>query len=45
LSEARIALITTANSPDYDGNRRLWCGSITSPPSTLHTADLAWDKE
>jgi hypothetical protein len=45
LSEARIALITTANPPDYDGNRRLWCGSTTSPPPSLHTADLAWDKE
>lgn len=45
LSETRIALITTANPPDYDGVRRLWCGSTASPPSILHTDDLAWDKE
>jgi D-proline reductase (dithiol) PrdB len=45
LPQARIALITTANPPDYDGVRRLWCGSTGSPPSMLHTADLAWDKE
>jgi D-proline reductase (dithiol) PrdB len=45
LSEARIALITTANPPNYNGVRRLWCGPTASPPATLHTADLAWDKE
>jgi hypothetical protein len=45
LSQSRIALITTANPPDYAGVRSLWCGPITSPPPTLHTADLAWDKE
>lgn len=44
LSQSRIALITTANPPDYAGVRSLWCGPISSPPSTLHTADLAWDK-
>ncbi|HEU0215286.1 MAG TPA: hypothetical protein VFQ90_01395 [Stellaceae bacterium] len=45
LSATRIALITTANPPDYDGVRRLWYGSTASPPPSLHTADLAWDKE
>jgi hypothetical protein len=45
LSDTRIALITTANPPDHDGVRHLWHGSILSPPATLHTADLAWDKE
>lgn len=45
LAEVRLALITTANSPKYDGVRRLWYGSTASPPSSLHTADLAWDKE
>lgn len=45
LSEARIALITTANPPDYAGIRRLSCDSITSPPAMLHTSDLAWDKK
>ena len=45
LSRSRIALITTANPPDYAGVRGLWCGLVSSPPSALHTADLAWDKE
>jgi hypothetical protein len=45
LSEARIGLITTANPPDYDGVRHLWCGLTASPPPMLHTTDLAWDKE
>lgn len=45
LSETRIALITTANPPDCSGIRHLWQGSTASPPSVLHTGDLAWDKE
>jgi hypothetical protein len=45
LPDARIALLTTANPPAYDGMRRLWCGPTASPPAILHTADLAWDKE
>jgi D-proline reductase (dithiol) PrdB len=45
LSQSRVALITTANPPDYAGVRSLWCGSVSSPPSSPHTADLAWDKE
>ena len=45
LAEVRVALITTANLPAYDGVRRLWFGSTASPPSSLHTADLAWDKD
>jgi D-proline reductase (dithiol) PrdB len=45
LPKSRVALIITANPPDYAGVRKLWCGPISSPPPTLHTADLAWDKE
>ena len=45
LGEVRVALITTANPPAYDGVRRLWCGSTAAPPPSMHTADLAWDKE
>lgn len=45
LSASRLALITTANPADYSGRRRMWSAPIDPPPSRLHTADLAWDKE
>jgi D-proline reductase (dithiol) PrdB len=45
LADCRIALITTAHPPDFDGIRRTWAGSVATPPATLHTDDLAWDKE
>ncbi|MBX3503034.1 MAG: hypothetical protein KF889_26610 [Alphaproteobacteria bacterium] len=45
LAECRLALITTANPPDHDGKRQLWSGAIDPAPATLHTADLAWDKD
>ena len=45
LSQARLALITTAHPADYSGTRELWSAPIDPPPAKLHTADLAWDKE
>ncbi len=45
LADCRVALITTANPPGYDGRRQLWSGAIEPAPAKLHTADLAWDKE
>ena len=49
LSEARVALITTAGPPDRSnrnsyGRKEVWSGAIASPPMTFDT-DLAWDKE
>jgi|SRR5579884_1384404 len=45
LRDCRIALITTAAPPDFDGSRKLWWGSTAEPPVGLKTAHLAWDKE
>lgn len=45
LRHCRIALITTAAPPDFDGNRKLWSGSTADPPEGLKTSHLAWDKE
>jgi hypothetical protein len=45
LAECRLALITTANPADHTGKRQLWSAPIDPPPSRLHTATLAWDKE
>lgn len=45
LAECRLALITTANPVNYSGKRQMWSAPIDPAPSTLHTADLAWDKE
>lgn len=45
LPQSRLALITTANPADYSSKRQLWSGAINPPPTKLHTADLAWDKE
>lgn len=45
LSQCRIALITTAGPPGHTGKRQLWSGAIDPAPTTLHTANLAWDKE
>jgi hypothetical protein len=50
LAQARIALVTTASPPglenrDARGTRHVWSGDVTSPPSTLFTDNLAWDKE
>ena len=45
LSQARIALITTASPADFDGVKRVWSGNVSSPPERLHTDSVAWDKE
>ncbi len=45
LSRTRVALITTAAPPDYDGVRRVWSGDVSAAPSRLHTDHVAWDKE
>jgi hypothetical protein len=45
LSSTRIALITTASPADFTGTKRVWSGPVSPPPATLHTANLAWDKE
>jgi hypothetical protein len=45
LRDCRIALITTAAPPDFDGTRKLWWGSTADPPVGFKTAHLAWDKE
>ena len=45
LSQLRIALITTASPPDFDGVKRVWSGHVTPPPPGLHTDTVAWDKE
>jgi hypothetical protein len=37
LRDCRIALITTAAPPDFDGNRKLWSGSAADPPERLKT--------
>lgn len=45
LAQMRIALITTAMPADFDGVRRVWSGSVSPPPPSLHTNSVAWDKE
>lgn len=45
LSESRIALISTASPPDFDGVKRVWSGAISPPPPKLFTDNVAWDKE
>jgi D-proline reductase (dithiol) PrdB len=45
LSELRIALITTASAPDFDGVKRVWSGVVSPPPEKLFTDNVAWDKE
>lgn len=45
LSESRIALITTASPPDFDGVKQVWSGAISPPPAKLFTDNVAWDKE
>jgi D-proline reductase (dithiol) PrdB len=45
LSKSRIALITTASPPDFDGVKRVWSGQVSPPPPALFTDNVAWDKE
>jgi hypothetical protein len=45
LSESRIALITTASPPSFEGIKKVWSGPVSPPPPTLFTANVAWDKE
>jgi D-proline reductase (dithiol) PrdB len=45
LAQSRVALITTASPPDFDGVKRVWSGRVSSPPPTLFTDNVAWDKE
>lgn len=50
LSQARIALMTTASPPDLsnrdaDRNWHVWSGSTTPPPERLSTDFRAWDRE
>jgi len=45
LSQARIALITTASPADFDGVKRVWSGAVSPPPAKLFTDNVAWDKE
>ncbi len=49
LSEATVALITTAGPPDgsnrnAQGRREVWSGAVATPPDSFNT-DMAWDKE
>jgi len=53
LSDCRLAVVTTA-SPWRDemprdgvlrGDKAVWSGPSTDPPTRLFTDDLAWDKE
>jgi hypothetical protein len=45
LSDCRLALVMTASPADHQGKRQLWSGPVDPAPATLHTANLAWDKE
>jgi D-proline reductase (dithiol) PrdB len=50
VSEARLALITSANQPGpwSEGKppkRQIWSGKIATAPQSLYTQDLAWDKD
>jgi hypothetical protein len=45
LSDLRIALITTASPPAFDGVKRVWSGAVSPPPEKLFTDNVAWDKE
>ena len=44
LPKSRVALITTASPPDFDGVKRVWSGRVSSPPPTLFTDNVAWDE-
>lgn len=49
LSQARVALVTTAGPPDdsnrdAQGVRHVWSGAVSPPPERL-TTNVAWDKE
>jgi len=44
-SDLRIALITTASPPDFNGEKRVWSGLVSPPPKQLFTDNVAWDKE
>ena len=49
LSQAKVALITTAGPPDgsnRDQNNRkhVWSGAVAAPPQTFDT-NVAWDRE
>lgn len=45
LSQARVGLVTTAGPADFKGVKRVWSGAVSPPPTSLFTANLAWDKE
>lgn len=45
LSQLRVALITTASPPLSNGSKQVWSGATSPPPTTLFTANVAWDKE
>ena len=45
LPESRVAPITTASPPDFDGVKRVWSGRVSSPPPTLFTDNVAWEKD
>ena len=45
LSDLRVAFITTASPPDFDGVKRVWSGAVAPPPERLFTDNVAWDKE
>ena len=44
LSESRLALITTASPMGRQGPKEVWSGPVASPPESLFTDDLSWDK-
>jgi D-proline reductase (dithiol) PrdB len=50
LSQARIALMTTASPADFsnlgaDGEWHVWSGMVSPPPELLSTDRRAWDRE
>lgn len=50
LSQARIALVTTASAPDLSnlddkGRKQVWSGEVASAPTELVTDNVAWDKD
>ncbi len=45
LADCRLALITTAMPAGHSGKRQFWSAPIDPAPPSLHTANLAWDKE
>jgi hypothetical protein len=49
LTEATIALVTTAGPPDRSnrdarGRKQVWSGDVSAPPAGFDT-DVAWDRE